>query len=235
MLLEVIVQSVDDARAAEAGGADRLEVVREIERDGLSPSVDLVRAIRAATSLPLRVMVRESDGFSVGSDDELETLKEAFAAFAALRVDGAVVGFTRDRALDADLMQQVMSAAPGLAVTLHRAFDHVHDRLAAIDSARMLPQVDRILTDGGGGDWSLRCERLRQYAGRAGDRLKILAGGGVDETALRRLASARVVSEVHVGRAARDPQVATAPVSAARVAHLRTILISPGSDALNRA
>jgi copper homeostasis protein len=235
MLLEVIVQSVDDARAAEAGGAHRLEVVREIERDGLSPSVGLVRANRAATSLPLRVMVRESDGFSVGSDDELETLKQAFAAFAALRVDGAVLGFTRDGALDADVMQQVMSAAPGLPVTLHRAFDHVDDRLAAIDSARMLRQVDRILTDGGGGDWSLRCERLRQFAGRAGDRLKILAGGGVDETALRRLASARVVSEVHVGRAARDPQVATAKVSAARVAHLRTILMSPGRDALNRA
>ena len=30
MILEVIVQTVDDARAAEDGGADRLEVVRDI-------------------------------------------------------------------------------------------------------------------------------------------------------------------------------------------------------------
>ena len=63
VLLEVIVQSVADAAEAEAGGADRLEVVREIERDGLTPPLDLVRSIIAATSLPLRVMVRESDGF----------------------------------------------------------------------------------------------------------------------------------------------------------------------------
>ena len=65
LLLEVIVQSVEDALAAEAGGADRLEVVREIERDGLSPSLDLVRAISSATRVPLRVMVRESNTFTV--------------------------------------------------------------------------------------------------------------------------------------------------------------------------
>jgi hypothetical protein len=65
ILLEVIVQTVDDARAAEAGGADRLEVVRDINRDGLTPSIDVLRSIRAATRLPLRVMVRESATFTV--------------------------------------------------------------------------------------------------------------------------------------------------------------------------
>jgi copper homeostasis protein len=37
MLLEVIVLSVEDARAAEEGGADRLEVVRDIHLGGLTP------------------------------------------------------------------------------------------------------------------------------------------------------------------------------------------------------
>ena len=47
ILLEVIVQSVADATEAEAGGADRLEVVREIERDG---------ADAAARSRPLAAL-----------------------------------------------------------------------------------------------------------------------------------------------------------------------------------
>ena len=127
-LLEVIVQSVADAAEAEAGGADRLEVVREIERDGLTPPLDLVRSIIAATSLPLRVMVRESDGFGITGPRELIALQRAFADLADLGVHGAVVGFARDGALDLDLMASVLAVAPGLPVTLHRAFDSVRIR-----------------------------------------------------------------------------------------------------------
>src|SRR5262245_44731088 len=63
MLLEVIVQSLDDARAALAGGADRLEVVRAIEDGGLTPPIELVHEIAAHVGLPLRVMVRENAGY----------------------------------------------------------------------------------------------------------------------------------------------------------------------------
>ena len=224
MLLEVIVQSVSDALEAEAGGADRLEVVREIERDGLTPSMDLVRAIAAATSLPLRVMVRESDGFTIQSDHELATLKWTFEELARMGVDGAVVGYARDGELDLDRIHAVISVAPALKVTLHRAFDSVRNPLAAIDSVRQIPQIDRILTSGGEGDWRVRCDRLRQYGKRAGTSLTILAGGGVDEDALRVLAAGDSVREAHAGRAAREPQQSTAPVSAERVRRLRAII-----------
>jgi copper homeostasis protein len=223
MLLEVIVQSVADARAAEAGGADRLEVVREIERDGLTPSADLVRAIAASTRLPLRVMVRESDGFSITGTRELGVLQRAMAAFARLGVDGAVVGFARDDALDLETLQAVLSAAPDLPVTLHRAFDSVRDPLAAIDTVAGMPQIDHILTSGGSGSCEERCERLRQYGVRARGRMAILAGGGIDESVLHTLAATGTVREAHVGRAAREPQIPTAPVSAERVRRLREI------------
>lgn len=224
MLLEVIVQSVADAVAAEVGGADRLEVVREIERDGLTPSLDLVRAIKAATPLPLRVMVRESDGFSIESERELLTVQRAFAQLAEIGVDGAVVGYACDGALDLDKVHAVLSAAPALRVTLHRAFDRVLDPIAGIDAARQIPQIDRILTAGGNGDWQARCHRLREYAARAGTSLTILAGGGVDEDALRVLAATGCVREVHVGRAAREGQRPTASVSAALVRGLRAAI-----------
>ena len=224
MLLEVIVQSVADARAAKAGGADRLEVVREIDRDGLTPSMDLVGQIASETGLPLRVMVRESEGFGVSGPDELSRLRRAMNTLARFGVGGAVAGFTANGRLDLDTLRAVLAEAPGLPVTLHRAFDHVRDHLAAIDAISGIAQVDRILTDGGGGDWGTRIRRLEQYVARAGSRLRILAGGGVDDAALALLAASGVVREAHVGRAARDPQVSAAPVSAARVAQLRGII-----------
>ena len=224
MLLEVIVQSLADARAAHAGGADRLEVVREIERDGLTPSLDLVRAIQAEVPVPLRVMVRESDGFTIKNPEELRTLQRTFGILADLGVHGAVVGFARDGRLDREAIHSVLAVAPALPVTLHRAFDSVHDPLAAIDEALAFPQIDRILTSGGEGDWTMRCGRFAQYAARAGSRLTLLPGGGVDEPALRALASSGCVGEAHVGKAAREPQESTAAVSAVRVAMLRAAI-----------
>ena len=226
MLLEVIVQSAADAAEAEAGGADRQEVVREIERDGLTPPLDLVRSIIAGTSLPLRVMVRESDGFGITGPRELMVLQRAFADLADLGVHGAVVGFARDGALDLDLMAAVLSVAPGLPVTLHRAFDSVGDPQAAIDAALAFPQIDRILTSGGDGEWPERCERLTAWAHRAGPRISILPGGGLDEQALRVLAACPAIVEAHVGKAAREPRVSTAPVSAGRVRQLKSLIRS---------
>ena len=223
LLLEVIVQSVADARAAAVGGADRLEVVREIERDGLTPPVELVRAIASETDLPLRVMVRESDGFSVADSRELAALQRAFAAFAAIGVDGAVLGFAHEDELDLETTRLVLAAAPGLRATFHRAFDAVHDPDRAIDDLRGLPQIDRILTGGGAGAPADRCERLRGYAVRAGGRARIVAGGGLDEPCFALLARTRYVDEVHVGRLARENGDPDAPVSLRRMQWLREL------------
>jgi copper homeostasis protein len=221
LTLEVIVQSVEDAIAAEAGGADRLEVVRDIEQDGLTPPLDLVRAIASATRLPLRVMVRDSSTFSIADRSELDSLRRAFAAFAELGVDGAVVGFAREGAIDGGTLDSVLAAAPSLPVTFHRAFDCLRDPVLAIETLKARRQIDRILTSGGTGSWQERCARLRTFAQHGAPRLAILAGGGVDGPGLRVLAARGCVLEAHVGRAACEPPQPGAPVSAGRVRALR--------------
>ena len=200
-----------------------MEVVREIERDGLTPSLDLVRELQAEVPLPLRVMVRESDGFNITGPEELRTLQRTMGILADLGVDGAVVGFARDGRLDLEAIRAVLSAAPRLAVTLHRAFDSVVDPMVAIDEALLLPQIDRILTSGGDGDWPTRCRRFKEYAEHVGPRITFLPGGGIDDHALVALAASKCASEAHVGKAAREPQIATGDVSRARVRRLKTI------------
>jgi copper homeostasis protein len=226
LLIEVIVQTVADARAAEAGGADRLEIAREIECGGLTPALELIRAIASETSLPLRVMVRESDRFSVADSRELTALQRSMASLAELGVDGAVLGFTRGDRLDLETTKAVLSAAPALAATFHRAFDDLRDPAAAIDALCAVSQVDRILTSGGRGDRMARARQLDEFATYAAPRLTILAGSGVDALLLQALAASGCVREVHVGRAAREPQEQTAPVSVDRVRQLRKIAAS---------
>ena len=222
-LLEVIVQSVADARAAARAGADRLEVVRRIQDGGLTPPIALVREIAAEVSLPLRVMVRENAGYTT-SPVELLALQRAAAALAELQVDGLVVGFAAAGEIELEPVSHVMDAAPGIKVTFHRAFDELRDPLAAIDAVAGVPGIDRILTSGGEGPSTIRCQRLRAYQERAGARLTIIAGGGIDAEMLASLVRTGVVREVHVGRAAREGHDPEAAVAAAEVSRLREII-----------
>jgi copper homeostasis protein len=222
ILIEVIVQSLADAREAARGGADRLEIVRDILAGGLTPPLSLVRAIAAETPLPLRVIVRENAGYSLGPG-ELPALRGAAEDLAALGVDGLVVGFARDGKPALDDLVGVLDAAPGLRVTFHRAFDQLADPLGTIDELARIPQIDRILTDAGGGDAKSRCARLREYAARADGRFEILAGGGVDDEAFGLFVRTNCVREIHIGRIAREGDDPDGPVSAARVRRLRQL------------
>ena len=96
-ILEVIAVSVSDAIAARNGGANRLEVVRDLEYGGLTPSSEVVVAIKREVDLPLRVMLRESVGYHANSEAEIEGLCASAEQFARLGVDG-VAGATFARA-----------------------------------------------------------------------------------------------------------------------------------------
>jgi copper homeostasis protein len=159
----------------------------------------------------------------VSGAKELAALRGAIEQLATLNVDGVVLGFARGGALDLETTRAVLAGRPAVRVTFHRAFDVVHDPIAALDALREIPQIDRVLTSGGTADWKARCEMLKRYAARAGATLTVLAGGGVDAAALSLIAASGCVREAHVGRAAREPQVRDAPVSADRVRRLRQI------------
>ena len=149
MILEVIVQTVDDARAAEDGGADRLEVVRDIGVGGLTPAIALVAAIQEATRLPLRVMVRENDGFTIGAGELARVCVRCRGAGGA-RVDGAVMGFAAGRrGADGRPVSGISDGTPRLrsrsiARSTRCANPHGGDLIGWPAS----PQIDRILTDG---------------------------------------------------------------------------------------
>ena len=219
--LEVIVMSIDDAVEAARGGAHRLEVVRDLHRQGLTPPVDLVRAIQREVPLPLRVMVRESDGFACGSEDERRRLVDAAAAFGALGVDGLVVGWTIGDRVDEETLARVLEAAPSTRATFHHAFDALPDPERALAILQRYSQIDRVLTRGGTGDWPSRCPTLKRYVDLAKPHITVLPGGGVDGNALNTLAACDGITEAHVGRAARAGDAIDGAVSADKVRALR--------------
>src|SRR6476661_3806720 len=128
-VLEVIACTVADAVEAKRGGASRLEIVRNLELGGLTASFDLVKEISVAVDLPLRVMVRESVGYGVSNEREIDDLCLAAKRLDELKVDGLVLGYLANGVVDLDLCERILSCAPNLKATFHHAFEDTRDQL----------------------------------------------------------------------------------------------------------
>ncbi|GAB2577640.1 copper homeostasis protein CutC [Streptomyces capparidis] len=224
-MFEVIAVSVDDALAARAGGADRLEVVADMAADGLSPSREVFAGIRAAVDLPLRVMLRLQDGFAAGD------LEQLCAVARGLWAEGArefVFGFLRpDGSLDTGAVRAVLDAVPGCRWTFHRALDHAADRAAVLAGLAGLPGLDTVLTAGSprGVDHGLGTLRAEAAGPAAGTGPRVLVGGGLRTDHLPALRAAGL-DAFHVGGAVRAGGW-DAPVDPAEVRRWRQLLDAP--------
>jgi copper homeostasis protein len=224
ILLEVIVTSVLDAIEAEAGGAGRLELVAALEYGGLTPNHELVREVLSSVSIPVRVMLRETPSMSVSSLDEIRRLRSRAKQLAALPIDGLVTGFIKDGSVDLDSMRDILAPAPATQVTFHRAFDAVQDQLYAIDQLKQMPQIDRLLTDGGAGSWDARRLRVANWQSASSPPIQVVFATGTDVFGLPQLNHQPGRFEVHVGRAARVPQTIEGLVRREQVAALTAAL-----------
>jgi copper homeostasis protein len=219
--LEVIVTSTEEAKQAEEGGADRLEIVRDLQHEGLTPPVDVVEDILKSVSIPIRVMLRETRNFPVIDDETLNLLTSRAAYLAQLPVGGFVLGFIRDAAIDTRSVRHILEIIGNRPVTFHRAIEHVSDQLAAVEQLRAFSNIDRILVNGGSGSWHEKRRVLEGLQERAAPEMAIIVGGGLNEDSLRMLSESPLLNEFHVGKAARG---ADGQVVSARVAALRQIL-----------
>ena len=148
-LLEVCVDSLASARAAQAGGADRLEFCSALAVGGLSPYPELLRQIKAECSLPVRCLMRPRAGDFLYTKDEIDLLCAQIHTLRDTGADGFVIGaLTPDGALDKPAMAQLLDACGDKPVTLHRCIDVSCDLAGTYRDAATLG-IDTVLTSGG--------------------------------------------------------------------------------------
>ncbi|CAM3438604.1 copper homeostasis protein CutC [Stackebrandtia soli] len=213
-LLEIIALTADDARAATDGGADRLEVVADMASDGLTPDVATVAAIRRASALPIRVMLRTAAGFAVGDE---AALSRAAAALREAGADGFVLGFLGGDGQPDTAAMTRLAEVGGLPWTCHRCVDHAVDYPAAIAAVTPLPGLDQVLTAGSPDGLRHGLASVLRVAAST----PVLAGGGLTPEAVGPLRAAGVLG-FHVGSAVRTSW--DAPVDAERVANWRRLV-----------
>ena len=111
VLLEVCVDSVASAVAAEQGGAQRIELCVSLSDGGLTPSAGLIAMVRKRVALPLHVLVRPRTGDFCYTADEFEVIKRDILMAKQLGVNGLALGvLTPDHRIDV-LRTDVLSIA----------------------------------------------------------------------------------------------------------------------------
>lgn len=234
-LLEVIALGVADAAAAEAGGADRIEVVTSMDADGLSPEPSVVEKIRRRTAIPMRVILRLSDGFTT-TPAELARLCILAADYTRAGADGFVLGFlTPTLEVDLAATMVLVDELAGLPWTFHRAVDHALDAEQAWRALRDLPGLTEVLTAGSARGAAHGVEDLIGLArSDAFAAAHIMAGGGLSAEHVPWLAQAGVRA-FHVGSAVRPDRSWKAYVDAGYVRAWRTLVDDEVSRAMDSA
>jgi len=199
VLIEVCVDSVASAIAAERGGAARIELCGGLTEGGITPSAGLIEITRAAVSLPMHVMIRPRGGDFLYDAHEVEAMRRDIAVAKRLGADGVVLGLLDvDGNVDAARTRQLVDLARPLAVTFHRAFDMTADLLRALEDV-CATGANRLLTSGGE-QTSLQAEEtLARLIDRAGRRIIVMPGSGIKPENARAFLQHTGAKEIHVG------------------------------------
>ncbi len=199
LLLEACVDSVEGALAAQAGGADRVELCADLLNGGCTPSPGVIQLARQRLDIRIHVIIRPRGGDFCYSDVEFEAMKLDIAFCKQAGVHGVVIGILNpDGTVDVERTRALIALARPLSVTFHRAFDMTRDPYAALETLIALG-VDRILTTGQEASALEGLDLISDLVRRADGRVIIMPGvpGNISPRNLAKIIAQSGVRELH--------------------------------------
>lgn len=196
-ILEICVESVNRAVAADLGGADRIELCHDLYSGGVTPSAATMEAARRQVRIPIHVLIRPRSGDFIYSRQELETMKREIGMAKDLGMDGVVLGVLDEKGrIDGRRTTILVKLAHPLPVTFHRAFDLCPDPTQSL-RAVMETGATRLLTAGGKAGVTSGLATLTELITTAGNRMVIMPGGGIRAANVQRILRQTGAREVH--------------------------------------
>jgi len=184
LTLEACVESVDEAMYAETHGATQLEICSHLDKDGLTPEIDLIKEIISQVDIPAKVMIRSRAGNFTYSNDEIKIMQESIQQIKSLPIDGIVFGATATAAngntiMDINAILQICKAAHPIPVTIHKAIDECTDLLEEVRALKTVSNIQFILTSGGASTAADGKKMIVAMQKEAGNQIQIIAAGKI--------------------------------------------------------
>jgi len=197
MDLEVCIDSLESAIAAERGGARRVELCSDLLEGGITPGAGLIASVRRRIAIEMFVMIRPRGGDFCATEYEFEVMQEEIAHARKLGADGVVLGLLdEDGRVDVRRTRQLVELAGPLPVTFHRAIDMTPDLPVALEDV-IETGARRILTSGGEPDATHGMSQIARMVEKAQGRIAIMPGGGVSPDTLEAIAETTGATEFH--------------------------------------
>ena len=191
---EICVETPVALRSA-APFADRIELCAALDLGGLTPDAGLMR-MAAELDVETHVLIRPRSGDFAMSPDDLVVAVTSIQAAQSMGLKGVVIGAEHNGKLDKSALEEMIGAANGMDVTLHRVIDILDDMDAALELAIDLG-MDRILTSGGAKTAAEGSKRLTELHQLANGRIEIMAGSGINSQTLLHLLASNPITSFH--------------------------------------
>ena len=210
-ILEISVEAVDAALAAERAGADRIELCSNTKDGGTTPPPELLRSARDRVRLPIFAMVRPRPGNFLYSAAEFSAMERDIDSAKKFQMDGIVLGLLdADRKVDVARTSQLVAHAAPRPVTFHRAFDECENLSAALEDV-IKTGATRLLTSGGKTTAPEALEFLADLVRLAADRIVVMPGSGLHAGNIREAVQHTHAHEYHAGLSGVIPRPSEEP------------------------
>jgi copper homeostasis protein len=198
MRVEICVDSVAGALAAQEGGAHRVELCDNLMEGGTTPSAGTVKVARKKLSIGIQVIIRPRGGDFLYSDDEMDVMREDVLMAKSLGADGVVIGMlTANGDIDVPRTEELIRLARPMNVTFHRAFDMCRGPKQGLEALVKLG-IDRVLTSGQEASCVEGMELLAELQRQAAGRIIVMPGGGITPRNVKRIVESTGVQEIHL-------------------------------------
>ena len=195
-ILEVCASDIDSAAAAQAGGAERIELCSALSEGGITPSFGLaVHAMRLG--MRVHALIRPRGGDFLYNEAEVDTMVADIEALRGLGVHGVVIGaLTAEGDIDMPACRRMAEAAKGMSITFHRAFDRCRCPHEALEQIIELG-CNRLLTSGQAPTALQGAELIASLVRQAAGRIVVMPGCGVTAHNAAQILKLTGADEIH--------------------------------------
>ena len=198
IIIEVCVDSMESALAAEKGGANRIELCDNLMGGGTTPSMGMIKLAREYLNIDINIMIRPRSGDFCYSPLEFEIIKQDIECAKKYGMNGIVVGILKPNGdIDIERMKELIELSKPLKVTFHRAFDMTKDPFETLDTLIELG-VERVLTSGGQNKAIDGIDLIKELVNKANGKIIIMPGAGINEENIEYIIKTTAVEEIHL-------------------------------------
>jgi copper homeostasis protein len=228
-MLEVVVETVEDAIAAQSGGAHQVEVKCDYQEYGLTPTAGMLEQICSNVTCDVLSMVRPHARSFIYSKTDLAVMASDIRRARQQRVRGFLIGcLSGENEVDTEAMKYLKDAAGDHDLHFHLAWELTPDPASTLELLIDLG-IKSVRISGGAGISGQAAEniaRIRAYFEQADGRIDFFLAGGITADNMAQVVADTGISNVHTGSGVREPQTRTGVVSEEKVRQMSQALLN---------